>query len=70
MDTTQPGEHSGRSRQPPTEVNTNEETLAHMLGRIQINKNQFVTEAPTEPFRLTFIDVMCLVINRMIGMLP
>ncbi|KAI8720118.1 hypothetical protein NCS52_00456500 [Fusarium sp. LHS14.1] len=67
MDATQPGEHSGRSRQPPTEVNTNDRDLLGRMIVMPINKNSFVTEAPTEAFRLTFIDVMCLVINRMIG---
>ncbi|KAJ4327664.1 hypothetical protein N0V84_001914 [Fusarium piperis] len=67
MDTTQPAEHSGRSRQPPDEINPNEGSLREWLTRLEINKNHFVTRAPTEPFRLTYIDVMCLVINRMIG---
>lgn len=67
MDATQPVERSGRSRQPPNEANPNEGSLLEQFTRMPINKNHFVTEAPTEPFRLTYIDVMCLVINRMIG---
>ncbi|KAF4450236.1 high-affinity methionine permease [Fusarium albosuccineum] len=67
MDATQPAEHGGRSRQPPNEVSPNDGSLLGGLIGMQINKNQFVTRAPTEPFRLTYIDVMCLVINRMIG---
>ncbi|OAR02392.1 hypothetical protein LLEC1_07098 [Akanthomyces lecanii] len=31
------------------------------------NKDSIVTSAPEEPFRLTFIDVTCLLINRTIG---
>lgn len=31
------------------------------------NPNQIVTFAPKERFRLGYFDVMCLVINRMIG---
>ncbi|KAJ3519726.1 hypothetical protein NM208_g14012 [Fusarium decemcellulare] len=67
MDATQPAEHGGRSRQPPNEVNPNEGSLVQKFIQMPTNKNHFVTEAPTEPFRLTCIDVMCLVINRMIG---
>lgn len=69
MDTTQPSEHRGRSRQPLNEVSPNDKSLLDWLIRMSINKNQFVTQAVTEPFPLTYIDVMCLVINRMIGML-
>lgn len=69
MDATQPGEHSGRFPQPPNEDNPNDGALLRGLRGMPIDKNSFVTEAPTEPFRLTYIDVMCLVINRMIGML-
>lgn len=31
------------------------------------NPNEIVTEAPQERFRLGYFDVMCLVMNRMIG---
>ena len=31
------------------------------------NPNQIVTHAPKERFRLGYFDVMCLVMNRMIG---
>merc|ERR1712000_113298 len=34
---------------------------------IPINKNRIITRTPEEPFRLTFIDTTCLVINRTIG---
>ncbi|RSL89285.1 hypothetical protein CEP51_001288 [Fusarium floridanum] len=67
MDGIKPAEHGGRSRQPPNGANPKERSLAQVLGDMPIDKNSFVTEAPTEPFRLTYIDVMCLVINRMIG---
>lgn len=69
MDAIQPTEHSGHFRQPLDEVNPNEGSLLQQLTQMSINKNHFVTQAPTEPFRLTYIDVMSLVINRMIGML-
>ncbi|KAH7473751.1 hypothetical protein FOMA001_g11902 [Fusarium oxysporum f. sp. matthiolae] len=67
MDDTQPTEHSGHSCEPPNEVNPNEGSLLWRLTQMPINKNHFVTRAPTEPFRLTYVDVMSLVINRMIG---
>ncbi|KAL4728963.1 hypothetical protein ACLX1H_003369 [Fusarium chlamydosporum] len=67
MDAIQPTEHSGHFRQPLDEVNPNEGSLLQQLTQMSINKNHFVTQAPTEPFRLTYIDVMSLVINRMIG---
>ncbi|KNB12135.1 hypothetical protein FOXG_11788 [Fusarium oxysporum f. sp. lycopersici 4287] len=67
MDDTQPTEHSGHSREPLNEVNPNEGSLLWRLTQMPINKNHFVTRAPTEPFRLTYVDVMSLVINRMIG---
>ena len=35
---------------------------------IPVNKNRVVTRPPEEGFRLTFIDVVCLIVNRMIGM--
>lgn len=37
---------------------------------IPINKNRIITRTPEEPFRLTFIDTTCLVINRTIGEAP
>jgi hypothetical protein len=69
MDARQPAEQSDRSREPLNEVNPNEGSLLQMLTVMPMDKNRFVTRAPSEPFRLTYIDVMCLVINRMIGML-
>lgn len=35
---------------------------------MDVNPDRIVTSAPEEPFRLTFIDVTCLVINRTIGL--
>ncbi|KAF0638008.1 hypothetical protein FPSE5266_10875 [Fusarium pseudograminearum] len=67
MDARQTDEQGDRSRRPLNEVNPNEGSLLHQLIQMPINKNHFVTQAPTEPFQLTFIDVTCLVINRMIG---
>ncbi|KAH6991863.1 amino acid permease-domain-containing protein [Fusarium venenatum] len=67
MDVRQPAEYPGDSRRPENEVNPNDGDLARMFEGMPINKKQFVTEAPTEPFKLTYIDVTCLVINRMIG---
>jgi hypothetical protein len=70
MATTQSTEDSGHSLQPVKEANPNERRLLDEFVILPINKYRIVTEAPTEPFRLTNIDVMSLVINRMIGMLP
>ncbi|RGP78883.1 high-affinity methionine permease [Fusarium longipes] len=67
MDATQPAEYRGHSRQPHSEVNPNEGTIMEIWRSIQINNKKFVVRAPTEPFRLTYIDVVSLVINRMIG---
>jgi len=35
--------------------------------RQPINPDNITTDAPEEPFRLGYIDVICLVLNRMIG---
>ncbi|GKU13078.1 unnamed protein product, partial [Fusarium langsethiae] len=67
MDTRQPVEQSDRSGRLADETNTNARTLMDDLRDMPINKNKIVIEAPTEPFRLTYIDVTCLIINRMIG---
>lgn len=32
-----------------------------------VDGDRIVTRAPEEPFRLTFIDVTCLLVNRTIG---
>lgn len=40
----------------------------HLIERLgSIDPDRIVTSAPEEPFRLTFIDVTCLLINRTIG---
>ena len=31
------------------------------------NPNEIVTQAPAEQFRLGYLDVICLVLNRVIG---
>lgn len=31
--------------------------------------NRILTRIPKEPFRLSYVDVACFIINRMIGML-
>ncbi|CAG7558842.1 unnamed protein product [Fusarium equiseti] len=67
MATARSTETSGHSPLPVKEVNPNERSLLDQFMILPINKNRIVTEAPTEPFRLTYIDVMSLVINRMIG---
>ncbi|KAJ4014615.1 hypothetical protein NW752_007386 [Fusarium irregulare] len=67
MNTTQSTEDSGHSPQPQKEVNPNEGELIGIYGGMGFNPNTIVTDAPTERFRLTNIDVMSLVINRMIG---
>ena len=70
MNTTQSTEDSGHSPQPQKEVNPNEGELFKVYQNIlPVGPNTIAAEAPTERFRLTNIDVMSLVINRMIGML-
>ncbi|CAG2012456.1 unnamed protein product [Fusarium graminearum] len=67
MGSRQPAEQVGRPRRPLNEVNPNEGSTLQILRDMGIDKNIVVTETPTEPFQLTFIDVTCLVVNRMIG---
>ena len=43
-----------------------ENFLSAVIG-LPVNKNRIVTRTPDEPFRLTFVDVTCLVVNRTIG---
>ncbi|KAG9250565.1 amino acid permease-domain-containing protein [Emericellopsis atlantica] len=45
----------------------NDNDLIRRVTGAPINKNDFVTRAPKEPFRLNFIDALCLVVNRTIG---
>jgi hypothetical protein len=42
-------------------------TLREALYADDENDHEIVTFAPKEAFKLGFLDVMCLVINRMIG---
>ncbi|KAH7173288.1 amino acid permease-domain-containing protein [Fusarium flagelliforme] len=67
MDTTQSTERSDHSPQPLKQVNPNEGKLVGTLINMPMNPNRIVTKAPTDPFRLTYVDVMSLVINRMIA---
>jgi len=67
MDTRQQGEYDVHLYPPPAGANPDEGSLLRAVRDIPIDKNRIVTRAPEEPFRLTFTDVTCLVINRMIG---
>ena len=41
-------------------------TLLEELEEV-VNPNEIVTDAPAEQFRLGYLDVICLVLNRVIG---
>lgn len=58
-------EHNGHA-QPQTAQGAHQEILRTVLD-MPIPKDSIVTRAPAEPFRLNFVDVTCLVINRTIG---
>lgn len=44
-----------------------EATLLDELVDEVVNPDEIVTEAPAEQFRLGYLDVICLVVNRIIG---
>lgn len=56
----------GRSSHDDREM---QNALADVIN-MPVDKGRFVTRTPEEPFRLTFVDVTCLLINRTIGMSP
>lgn len=41
--------------------------LLNTVLNMPVRKDRIVTRTPEEPFRLTFVDVTCLVVNRTIG---
>ena len=41
--------------------------LVHELLDDRVNPDEIVTDAPAEQFRLGYLDVVCLVLNRVIG---
>ena len=57
----------GPSRLPVPEDAQYDDDLLSTVLRMPIDKNRIVTRVPVEPFRLTFLDATCLVINRTIG---
>jgi hypothetical protein len=63
-----PVEHDGHpQRQAGQGAHHDDRELLDTVLNMPVQKNRIVTRAPAEPFRLTFIDVTCLVINRTIG---
>lgn len=56
----------GNSTQPPAARRSMDSDRINIYERND-NPNQIVTNAPTERFRLGYFDVMCLVVNFMIG---
>lgn len=62
-------EYDGRPRrQTPEAIHQDDRELLDTVLNMPISKDRIVTRAPAEPFRLTFVDVTCLVVNRTIGM--
>ncbi|KAL3963330.1 hypothetical protein ACCO45_000334 [Purpureocillium lilacinum] len=59
--------NDGPSRMLVPETAQHDDDLLNTVLDIPIDKNRIVTRAPAEPFRLTFLDATCLVINRTIG---
>lgn len=41
--------------------------LLNTVLSMPVSKHRIVTRTPEEPFRLNFVDVTCLVVNRTIG---
>lgn len=54
------------SKRPGTTV-VGHSKIADGLVRDTVNNDAIVTDAPGERYRLGFVDVACLIINRMIG---
>lgn len=54
------GPHDPREAQPTR-------SFIHDAMALDVGDDRIVTRAPAEPFRLTFLDATCLVINRTIG---
>lgn len=61
------GEVRHRQQQPEDDINYRSSELLTTVLNMPIDKNRIVTRAPEEPFRLTFVDVTCLLVNRAIG---
>ena len=57
--------YSSTARQPDAD-SVADSDLRVILGEDD-NPNQFITSQPKERFRLGVFDVICLVVNRMIG---
>ena len=69
MNRSPPTDNDGRPAwQAPEDAHQGGENFLDDVLRIPIDRSLIVTRAPEEPFRLTFTDVTCLVINRTIGM--
>ena len=43
------------------------DTLLDELDENVVNPDEIVTDAPAEQFRLGYLDVVCLILNRIIG---
>lgn len=68
METTQATATAAQiQRQTHDEFAQDEEDFLNTVIGVPVNKNRIVTRTPDEPFRLTFVDVTCLVVNRTIG---
>lgn len=57
---------AGQSPEPPLTRQSIDSDRLNIYDRND-NPNQIVTNAPKERFRLGYFDVMCLVVNFMIG---
>ena len=52
---------------PAPQERTIEGDLFNELRDEVVNPDEIVTEAPAQQFRLGYLDVVCLVLNRVIG---
>jgi hypothetical protein len=57
------------SREPPRREEPEWDSDRSVIFRETDNPNGIFTSAPKEAFKLGYFDVMCLVLNRMIGKL-
>lgn len=55
------------SREPPRREEPEWDSDRSVIFRETDNPNGIFTSAPKEAFKLGYFDVMCLVLNRMIG---
>ena len=72
MATPHPSHHASRAQRQGPEHDHYDHHDVQAFAEQMIRDNpvvgtQIVTRAPEEPFRLSFLDVTCLIVNRTIG---